>query len=403
VTVTGFFEGRTPDPLVGGIRAAAFVRENPGYPMKALAPWRSRSGLAQVYAPVFERAHWKVYDWLRTPAYRRRWSPFGLYARAAWAAVRRARPLYMPDLVPRLGADFDVFHSCYGPLPPRSVTGKVPRVITIFDMIPVIRPDWVPVGLTREFERVLASIDTSTDWVVTISEHSRKEFLAWTGMTPERVRAIPLAGDETFRLAESPEAVAAVRRRYAIPPGPYVLSVAAQQPRKNLGKLVEAFDLLLRSSPGRRETLVLVGVPWLTADVRRSSSNVRDVDGRIIFTGHVPDDDLRAIYSGASCFVFPSLYEGFGLPLLEAMQCGTPVVSSDATSLPEVGGDAVHWVDARDPSRLCAAIREVLDHPELRERLRRDGLERARHFNWAKTAAASTQLYRDMLAASRGV
>jgi glycosyltransferase involved in cell wall biosynthesis len=398
VALSNFFQGRTPDPLVGSFRAAAFAREHHGRNLHPVESWHSRTGLARFYAPVVERAHWWLYDQVGSQRYQRatRYSLPRISAAAARTALRIAHRGYMRDLQPQVGAEVDVFHSCYGPLPDRRATGPVPRALTIFDMIPVTKPEWVPPQLSEEFRKVIASIDLNSDWVFTISDYTRDEFLAWTGMASDRVRTVPLAADSLFHNVEDPGLIESARARYGIPGGPYILSLAAFQPRKNIGNLVRAFDRLVSSNPDRRETLVLVGSSWMDDGLRQLVASLGHVRDRIIFTGYVPDADLSAVYSGAACFVFPSLYEGFGLPLLEAMQCGVPVISSAATSLPEVGGDAAHWVDARRVDDLVAGMREVLENPRLRERLRQAGFQQTRKLTWAHTAQATAAVYREM-------
>jgi glycosyltransferase involved in cell wall biosynthesis len=213
-------------------------------------------------------------------------------------------------------------------------------------------------------------------------------------MSPERVKVILLAAAAHFRPVHDAEKIGDARRRYAIPEGDYLLSIANLEPRKNLSHLIHSFLELCAAQPDRDLSLVLVGSKgWMYEDILAVSSN-SVFSSRVIFTGHIPDADLSTIYSGAVAFVYPSLYEGFGLPPLEAMQCGVPVITSNTTSLPEVVGDAAITVDPSDGDALCDAILRVLSDTQLRADLSRKGLARAQDFSWARCAGQTVELYR---------
>jgi glycosyltransferase involved in cell wall biosynthesis len=188
--------------------------------------------------------------------------------------------------------------------------------------------------------------------------------------------------------------VAAVRSRYRLPEG-YVLFVGSVERRKNLRGLLQAYARLLETDVAC--PLVIVGTRRRGAGEIGRTLQELHLEESVIFTGYVPDADLPAIYTGADLFVFPSLYEGFGLPPLEAMACGTPVVCSNAASLPEVVGDAAIMVDPYDVEGLAEAMLRVLTDADLREHLRRKGLERARQFTWERTARETVAVYREVL------
>jgi glycosyltransferase involved in cell wall biosynthesis len=185
-----------------------------------------------------------------------------------------------------------------------------------------------------------------------------------------------------------------VRRRYRIA-GDYILAVGSIQPRKNLARLVRAYSDLRRVR-GRSNLpqLVLAGKQaWLYGETLRAVE-VEGVADSTVLTGYVRESDLPALYSGALCFVYPSYFEGFGLPPLEAMSCGAPVVAGDRTSLPEVVGDAGLLIDPFDTGALARAVERLLDDPDLRADLRERGLSRSRLFDWRETARRTLQVYR---------
>lgn len=222
--------------------------------------------------------------------------------------------------------------------------------------------------------------------VIADSQATADDLVRHYQIPPEKIAVIPLGCGPEYA-PPRPAAVAAVRARYALP-ARYVLSVGTIQPRKNLARLVEAFKRV-RGATGD-VVLVVAGQPGWGAEptlrqIAESGSSVR-------LLGYVPDGDLPALLGGAEALAFPSLYEGFGLPALEAMACGTPVVCSNNSSLPEIVGDAGLLVPPTDVDALAGALILLLQDSTLRETLRRRGLERAAGFSWTRCATATTDL-----------
>lgn len=229
--------------------------------------------------------------------------------------------------------------------------------------------------------------------VITISENTKRDVIRFFGLPAERITAILLAkpGEEGPRPAVSQEEVRKVRERHGL--GKYVLCVSGNDPHKNIACLIEAFAIL------RDKTdcpLVVAGYQDASAQVdldRRVRE--RQLGGRVKFLGHVSSEELRGLFVGAEIFVFPSLYEGFGFPVLEALSYGLSVISSGSSSLPEVGGDAAVYFNPEDPKELAEKMAELLSDPVLRGRMRERALEQAKKFSWEETArqtlAALTQ------------
>jgi glycosyltransferase involved in cell wall biosynthesis len=225
--------------------------------------------------------------------------------------------------------------------------------------------------------------------VIAISECTRRDLTAAYGIPPEKVTVIYEAAAPRFRV-QPPEAVAAVRARYGLPDR-YLLFVGTIEPRKNLTRLLAAFETI--HAEGLSDGLVIVGKRgWLYGDffARLEKSPAQDA---VLCPGYVPDEDLPAVYAGAQGLVFPSLYEGFGLPVLEAMACGTPVVASNASSIPEVGGDATLYFDPPDVEAMVEAIRRLLRDTDLQDHMRVRGLAQAAGFSWELTATATKSVY----------
>ena len=233
--------------------------------------------------------------------------------------------------------------------------------------------------------------------ILTLSESVRQDIIDTYGIAPERVTTIPIAAPAHLRPVTDEEEIRRVRLTYKIA-GDYILSVGSIQPRKNLTRLVAAYARLRRErAEGKLPKLVIVGKPaWLYDETFRAiqESGIGDLT---VLTGYVPDADLSALYSGAVCFVYPSYFEGFGLPPLEAMQCGAPVIAGNRTSLPEVVGEAGLLVDPFDEAAIASAIACLIDDSDLRAELRVKGLKRARMFDWHETARRTLSVYRQIV------
>ena len=233
--------------------------------------------------------------------------------------------------------------------------------------------------------------------VIAPSEYTRRDLVETYGLDPARVTAIPLAVSPRFRPVEDAGEVGRVKGRYGIA-GEYVLAVGSIQPRKNLARLLRAYSALRRAR-GRSNLpqLVLVGKQaWLYGDTLRTIEG-EGLGQSVLLTGYVSEGDLPALYTGALLFAYPSFYEGFGLPPLEAMSCGAPVLTGDRTSLPEVVGDAALTVDPFDTDALAEGLARLIDDDALRADLRERGLTRARRFDWRDTARMTLQVYRSVV------
>jgi glycosyltransferase involved in cell wall biosynthesis len=229
--------------------------------------------------------------------------------------------------------------------------------------------------------------------LIASSEYSRRDLIETYQIPPDKVSTTPLAASTSFAPVRDEGEIGRVRSLYGLE-GDYILAVGSIQPRKNLIRLFAAYAALRRTRPhAKLPRLVLVGKrAWLYEETL-SAIEGQGIASDVIFTGYVPESDLPALYTEALCFVYPSYFEGFGLPPLEAMQCGAPVIAGDRTSLPEVVGDAGLLVDPFDENAIARAIAQMIDDPGLRAELRRKGLKRARLFNWHETARQTLQIY----------
>ena len=285
----------------------------------------------------------------------------------------------------------DVVHSTYARFPRSLRRSSVATVMTLHDLMPLRLPasyfEPGQIGITR---RIVDGARAAT-WVACVSEHTRREFLEYSGFPEERSVSIP-NGVAHDRFYPEPDAVfvEAVRQRYGIGQAPFLLTLSSLAPHKNLRMLIEAWGRCRKAGEG-----VLVVAGGKTTDLAMLeqaiglNANVRG----IVLTGFVADDEFRALASSCQAFLFPSLYEGFGLPVLEAMACGAPVICSNRTSLPEVVGEAGRLLDPTDGDAWAEAMEEAMT-PNLRTIPFHASLERASRFSWANTAARYIALYR---------
>jgi glycosyltransferase involved in cell wall biosynthesis len=283
----------------------------------------------------------------------------------------------------------DLLHSPYYVMP---YWQHCPSVVTMYDLIPMIYPQHLPHRWTAWVFRATASLATRrATQIIAISESTRKDLVHFFGAREDKITVTHLAADEKFRPLESQQRENTIRM-YGLPER-YILYVGINKPHKNLAFLLQVFRELRTNAK-----LVLAGKEDPRyAQVRDEVRRLR-LDDRVVFVGDVLDSDLPMIYSCAEVFVFPSLYEGFGLPVLEAMACGTPVICSNTSSLPEIVGDATVTLNPQDRAGWVTALTELLENEELHGELRAKGLARAAKFSWQKAARETMAVYRSILA-----
>jgi glycosyltransferase involved in cell wall biosynthesis len=313
----------------------------------------------------------------------------GSRVRRALATAYR-RGLYYPFLLSRESRrkDAQLLH-CPGPRVPRRL--DVPLVLTIHDMLPWRYPEHLQRQDAITNKVLLGRAAKRASRIIVGSEYSRQEVVELLSVDEHRVTVTPWGLDLRFHPVESSSMWLA--RRFGIP-GRYVLCTGTREPQKNLVTLIDAFERFQLGNP--EYTLVVVGDrPAAGSPIERA---INGSTARIVRAGFVGDEELVRLYGAADCFVFPSLYEGFGFPPLEAMACGAPVICSDRASLPDLVGNAAMVVDPTDPEVLAAAMRELLSSPLRAGELRERGIERARNYTWSRCAEATARIYDEALA-----
>jgi len=296
--------------------------------------------------------------------------------------------------------EIDIFHSSLYPLPDEIT--KPTRFLTVFDIMPVKLPHFYDPNFTRMFQGIMNSLKP-TDWAISISHFTKKDLCEYTGINPERVFVTHLAADPgLFYQCNDSVRIASVRKKYGIPDAPYILSLSTLDVRKNIDHVIRCFSKIVRQENIKDLYLVLVGTKgWNYDKIFKEIDNNPLLKERIILTGFVDDQDLASLYSGALTFVYPSFYEGFGLPPLEAMQCGIPVITSNISSLPEVVGDAGIMLLPDDADGLCHSMLEIYLKPSLRENMSLKSLEQAKKFSWERCTREIIAAYKVALSHSK--
>jgi glycosyltransferase involved in cell wall biosynthesis len=233
----------------------------------------------------------------------------------------------------------------------------------------------------------------AADAIIAVSRHTKRDIIELYGAPAQKIHVIYEGIDERFSPVDA-AGVKAVRQKYGIE-RPYLLMVGTLEPRKNHGAALRSLARL--KAEGFPHCLVIAGGHGWLFDPIQSLVGELGLVADVIFTGRVPDEDLPALYSGADCFLMPSLYEGFGFPVLEAMACGTPVVCSNVSSLPEVAGDAALLVAPSDVQGMHLAIERLVNDPKLRQELSRRGLAQSSQFSWRRAAEETLDIYRHVL------
>jgi len=280
-----------------------------------------------------------------------------------------------------------------------SLRGSFKLVVTVHDMIGRLFPQHLSFGSRVYWDKWMPQSVKRADRIIAISENTKRDIVQHLKIPVEKIEVIPLAPDPLFSVDRNPKLLSETKNKFSISDR-FILSVGTIEPRKNLFRIIEAYSEL-RKKRDVKQQLVVVGFQKFARG--KSYEQVRlkvaelGLEQDIIFTGYVTDEDLRALYNAADLFLFPSLYEGFGLPPLEAMACGVPVVTSNNSSIPEVVGDAALKIDPQDINQIVDATDQSLKDYALRQKLIRAGFAQVKKYSWKKTAERTWQVYLDVL------
>lgn len=280
------------------------------------------------------------------------------------------------------------------------LVSPVPVVATVHDVSYLEHPEYFTKFRAAQLRITVKRTVKNAARILTPSEFSRRCIVKAYGVDESKVIVVPNGVSPVFRPVHRDAAAHWVERRYNIS-GPFVLTVGDLQPRKNQVRLIRAFEELLRAYPSLPHRLVMVGKEtWHGSEVRRAAARSPVAD-RLHFTGWASDEDLRYFYGACDLFVFPSLYEGFGIPIIEAMACARAVACSNTSAMPEVANAAAILFDPRSVAEITRAMRDLILDAELRRRMERRGLHRALMFGWSRAAQKTLDVYYDVAGVKR--
>jgi glycosyltransferase involved in cell wall biosynthesis len=325
------------------------------------------------------------------PAVNFQWKPTRISPYWLARVWQRARiPLPVEVFVGKV----DLYHATDFVLPPTLSTTR--KIVTVHDMSFVRVPDAASPSLKAYLEIVVPRSVSAADHVIADSQATKDDLIGLYNTSAEKITVLLSGIDSRYQSITDSVCLVTMRRKYKIPPTPYLFTVGTVQPRKNYSRVIKALKILRER--GYDLCLVIAGGKgWLENEMYQTIRDTGMTD-YVHLIGFVDEADLPALYSGAICTAFPSLYEGFGFPVLESMACGTPVVTSNVSSLPEVAGDAALLVNPLDVEAIAHAIQRILDDSELRHTLVQRGLEQVKHFTWEKSARNLVQIYQNVLA-----
>ncbi|MGB7340216.1 MAG: glycosyltransferase family 1 protein [Phototrophicaceae bacterium] len=300
----------------------------------------------------------------------------------------------LPIPVELFTGSLDLFHATDFTLPPTLPSTKT--IVTVHDMSYVRVPDAASPRLRAYLDQVVPRSVKRSTHVIADSEATKNDLIELYDISPDKITVLLSGIDRRYYPVDDNFSLITIRNKYSISSNPYLFSIGTIQPRKNFSRVIHALKRL-RDRGYDLHLVIAGGKGWLEDEMYQTieALNMRDL---VHLIGFVDDEDVAGLYSGAECVVFPSLYEGFGFPVIEGMACGTPVITSNVSSLPEVAGDAAIMVDPYDIDAITDAIQRVLDDNTLRDRMIQAGFEQASKFTWEKSARQLHEIYMQVLA-----
>ena len=311
--------------------------------------------------------------------------------------LRLSWNLFNRPSVERLIGRVDIYHnlSFYGI--PQQI-GK--QISTVHDLLFMRFPDSFTASVRDSLTGAVVDAVKRADYIITVSNAAKSDIIEMLGVPENRIRVIYEAPDQAFKPVDDTDILKSIRKKYGIDKD-YLLFLGAGEPRKNLPFLMEAYGSL--SQDIRQEyRLVIAGPARWGSEAIDAKIKECGIERDVILTGYIPDKEAAALYSGATAFIFPSLGEGFGLPVLEAMSCGAPVICSGISSMPEVAGDAAYKIDPHNVEDLTAAIQALVTDESLRAGFRRKGFDRAAEFSWEKNVTETLAVYHELVEGTAG-
>ena len=294
----------------------------------------------------------------------------------------------------KLLGGIDLLHSTAYTMP---LVSNLKVIVTIHDLSCFVYPQYHTEANYQFVTKNVHQAARRASFIITDSENTKREIIRFLHVPEERIEMIYLAAGEAFNEKCSPESITQIKNKYRIGK-PYLFAVGSIEPRKNLASTLIAFKALIEIKKIDYQFVIAGGKGWKNEAFYRLLKKL-NVDEHLVFTGYVPEEDLPALYQGAEMFVYPSFYEGFGLPVLEAMSSGTPVITSNTSSLPELAGDAALLINPAEIFEIYEAMEALATKPQLREELKVKGKEQSKRFSWEQTACRTLEIYQKVYSA----
>ena len=288
--------------------------------------------------------------------------------------------------------DVNIFHSTSFSAP-ENVKSKL--VVTIYDVSFITHPQFHQKANIEHCNYGTMEAVKHADIIIAISEHTKDDLIKYFNCPSEKIKVTYLGYDkEIFRPIKEEAEIEKVLKKHKIDK-PFILNLGTVEPRKNIEGLIRAYSLLANNLKDKYDLVIGGGKGWLDSDLYPLIQELK-LEDKIKFLGYVDEEDLAYLYSATACFIYPSFYEGFGLPVLEALACGAPVISSDISSIPEVIGEAGILIDPRKNEEISAAIGKLLDDTSLQDTLKKKALLQAKKFSWEKCATQTLEIYESL-------
>jgi len=306
----------------------------------------------------------------------------------AYSLLHRVLRLPVPvDVLARLKPDLAIFPNFVR----YPLLHRVPSLIVVHDLTYLKFPEYCPERNRKFLTKFMPASIARAQAIIAVSEHTKRDIIECYKVDPARISVIPNAVDRTVMNRPNPQVIAATTKRLGLPKN-YILFVSTLEPRKNVDGLVKAYQALPPALKTKHALVLAGGRGWKDDDIQAAIAAAQTAGDNVITLGYAEAADLPALYAGAALFAYPSFYEGFGIPPLEAMACGVPVVTADTSSLPEVVGDAALTVNPADTPSITHAMQRILSEPKLAQDLAKKGLARAGKFSWLDSAKRLQEL-----------
>lgn len=286
----------------------------------------------------------------------------------------------------------DIYHGLDFALPP--ISGKTRKIVTVYDLAFVEHPEAAVPSLVAYLNKVVPASVAAADVVAAISYATKQTLIEHYQTPPEKITVVPCGVAPHYQPVTDPDFLEATRQKFALR-HPFVLGVGTLEPRKNHKGLIQAFYEAQQSKDGPAMLAIAGGKGWLYEETQQLVTELK-LEDKVHFLGRVSEQELLTLYSLADVFAFPSFFEGFGIPPLEAMACGAPVITSNTSSLPEVAGNAALLVDPYDPHTIAQAMLRILQDAPLRSELQRQGYLQAQRYTWSKAATKMLSVYQQV-------